>query len=239
MRVRQVPPTGMNPPLPIAKTSVPASIIVAGKQTKEGSSGNDNNDDGDTGAPETTQTVETISSTKVPVQKRPPAAASNTPSSRWEEAKQSQAAPAAATDGGASILPPPPRVAGAPPGSSSSSSGSYKPPKWGLAEAPEASGLSLTVLKGGIEVSSISLDNRTHVLLGELDFCPCRIFCWCAGVAFVLRSHDDMFGYTRLDTTAATACTAFDDAGWGHIEEAVTAVVVGWSRLFFAMMQSI
>ncbi|CAN0454393.1 unnamed protein product, partial [Ectocarpus sp. 12 AP-2014] len=46
-------------------------------------------------------------------------------------------------------------------------SGGYKPPSWGLTEAPGASGLSLTVLKGGVEVGNISLDNRTHVLLGE------------------------------------------------------------------------
>lgn len=44
---------------------------------------------------------------------------------------------------------------------------SYKPPSWAPTQAPTDSGYSLTVLKGGVEVNSIPLDNRTHCLLGE------------------------------------------------------------------------
>lgn len=59
-------------------------------------------------------------------------------------------------------LPPPrPKVAGG------KGSGGYRPPSWAPAVAPTDTGLSLTVLKGGVEVSTISLDNRTHCLLGE------------------------------------------------------------------------
>lgn len=59
-------------------------------------------------------------------------------------------------------LPPPrPKVAGG------KSGGGYRPPSWAPAVAPTDTGLSLTVLKGGVEVNTISLDNRTHCLLGE------------------------------------------------------------------------
>lgn len=77
-------------------------------------------------------------------------------------------APAAGAN--ASLPPPPPKAGGCGVGertAAGSSGAGYKPPSWGLTAAPTASGLSLTVLKGGIEVASISLDNRTHVLLGE------------------------------------------------------------------------
>ena len=82
--------------------------------------------------------------------------------------------------GGVSLPPPPPKVAS---GRDSSGGGKeaaagrggggggYKPPSWGVTTAPDASGLSLTVLKGGIEVGNISLDNRTHILLGEFKLC--------------------------------------------------------------------
>lgn len=45
--------------------------------------------------------------------------------------------------------------------------GGYVPPSWGLTTAPTSIGLSLTVLKGGTEVGSISLDNQAYFLLGE------------------------------------------------------------------------
>lgn len=64
-------------------------------------------------------------------------------------------------------LPPPPPKVETSRQSNPAAGGFYKPPSWGVVEAPEASGLSLTVLKAGVEVNSISLDNRTHVLLGE------------------------------------------------------------------------
>ncbi|CAM9243574.1 unnamed protein product, partial [Ectocarpus sp. 12 AP-2014] len=83
--------------------------------------------------------------------------------------KAQQSALDSAKDGSASLPPPPPKTAGGLNGGGlkAVASGGYKPPSWGLTEAPGASGLSLTVLKGGVEVGSISLDNRTHVLLGE------------------------------------------------------------------------
>lgn len=79
-------------------------------------------------------------------------------------------------EGDRSLPPPPPKVAtnqqdnagGKAASGGGGGGGGYKPPSWGLTAAPESSGLSLTVLKGGIEVNSISLDNRTHVLLGEI-----------------------------------------------------------------------
>lgn len=65
------------------------------------------------------------------------------------------------------LVPPPPPQVSSSQRSNPAAGGSYKPPSWGVVKAPEASGLSLTVLKSGVEVNSISLDNRTHVLLGE------------------------------------------------------------------------
>lgn len=44
----------------------------------------------------------------------------------------------------------------------------YEAPSWAPTEAPTDSGLSLTVLKGGVEINNISLDNRTHWLFGKL-----------------------------------------------------------------------
>lgn len=69
------------------------------------------------------------------------------------------------------ILPPHPRrkeEAGA----GQDGGGGYVPPSWGLTTAPTSLGLSLTVLKGGTEVGSVSLDNQAYFLLGERSvFC--------------------------------------------------------------------
>ncbi|CBN74145.1 conserved unknown protein [Ectocarpus siliculosus] len=120
---------------------VPAPIIVAGTRAKE--TGVDGN-----------SSAATAGST----------AAVSPP---LDKAQQSALDPA--KDGSASLPPPPPKTAGSLNGDGvkAVASGGYKPPSWGLTEAPGASGLSLTVLKGGVEVGSISLDNRTHVLLGR------------------------------------------------------------------------
>lgn len=141
----------MDPPPPAAKFRAPAP-----KRVKE------NEDRGG----------EDVGSTTVPPSSSTAAAqplADSTPNSQGEGGvKKSE--PTAATEGGTSLPPPPPKRSGASGGTHGagvSKAGSYKPPSWGLADPPEASGLSLTVLKGGIEVSSISLDNRTHILLGE------------------------------------------------------------------------
>ena len=139
----------MDPPPPAAKFSVPAP-----KKVKE-------NEDGGG--------VEGVGANMAPPSVQTPLA-DNTPNSRGEVKKSELVA---ATEGGASLPPPPPKKSGASAGKNSagvSKDGRYKPPGWGLTVPPEASGLSLTVLKGGIEVSSISLDNRTHILLGELIF---------------------------------------------------------------------
>lgn len=42
-----------------------------------------------------------------------------------------------------------------------------QPPNWASSKVPPYFGLSLTVLKGGIEVGKISLNGRTRILLGE------------------------------------------------------------------------
>lgn len=101
----------------------------------------------------------------------PPAPlADNTPNAQAEGKKPELAG---GKGDGTLLLPPPPKKSGAVTSGvakAAPTGASYRPPSWGLEEAPEASGLSLTVLKGGIEVNSISLDNRTHILLGELFF---------------------------------------------------------------------
>lgn len=58
-------------------------------------------------------------------------------------------------------LPPPvPKAGGA------RAFGTYRPPSWG-AETPPESALSLTVLKGGVEVDSVRLQDKTRFLFGE------------------------------------------------------------------------
>lgn len=74
-----------------------------------------------------------------------------------------------AVDGGKGtgmIPPPPPRKKEAA-GAGQDGGGGYVPPSWGLTTAPTSIGLSLTVLKSGTEVGSISLDNQAYFLLGE------------------------------------------------------------------------
>lgn len=115
-------------------------------------------------------TATPAASTMLPPPSAPAPLADTTPNAQGEEKKPEIAG---GKGGGTFLPPPPPKKSGvlasgvakaAPTGAS------YRPPSWGLTEAPEASGLSLTVLKSGIEVNSISLDNRTHILLGELYF---------------------------------------------------------------------
>lgn len=80
-------------------------------------------------------------------------------------------------------LPPPPPKVESSRQSNPAAGGFYKPPSWGVVEAPEASGLSLTVLKAGVEVNNISLDNQTHVLLGESSLLEPDFLAWsCSGV---------------------------------------------------------
>lgn len=95
--------------------------------------------------------------------------ADNTPNAQGGDGKQPELA--GENVRGTFLPPPPPKKSSAVAGGvkkAAPTGESYRPPSWGVKEAPEASGLSLTVLKGGIEVNSISLDNRTHILLGEL-----------------------------------------------------------------------
>lgn len=121
---------------------VPAPTVVAGTRAKQ--TGDDGN--------------------------RSPAREGSTAAVSPQLGKEQQSALDATKDGSTSLPPPPPKTADSLIGGrlKAVASGGYKPPSWGLTEPPGASGLSLTVLKGGVEVCSISLDNRTHVLLGEL-----------------------------------------------------------------------
>ncbi|CAM9682849.1 unnamed protein product [Ectocarpus fasciculatus] len=134
----------MEPPPPL-----PAPTIVAGTQAKQ--TGDDGSNSSDSSAP------------------TPGAGAGSTAAVSPQLDKAQQSELDAAKDGSTSLPPPPPKTAGGLNGGGlkAVASGGYKPPSWGLTEAPSASGLSLTVLKGGVEVGSISLDNRTHVLLGR------------------------------------------------------------------------
>lgn len=133
------------------------------KQTAQGSS----QDREEVQVASTTSTA----STMLPPPSAPAPLADNTPNAQGEGKPPDLVG---AKGGGAFLPPPPPKKSGAvvsgAPKAAPTAGGSYRPPSWGLKEAPEASGLSLAVLKGGIEVNSISLDNRTHILLGELCF---------------------------------------------------------------------
>lgn len=120
--------------------------------------------DGEDGVADTT----TAASTMMLPPGAPAPLADSTPNAR-EQGNQSKLAEEKGSD--VFLPPPPPKKSDAVAGGvakAAPTGESYRPPSWGLAEAPEASGLSLTILKGGIEVNSISLDSRTHILLGEL-----------------------------------------------------------------------
>ena len=132
---------------PREKFSVPAPMIIAGrKNTSEKSRSTDG-------------VAQETSSMPPPVPTK----------SITNNNNGNKAAALATGDGGEELLPPPPPVkkrdgAGQ---DGVGGSGKYVPPSWGLTTAPTSTGLSLSVLKGGAEVGSISLDNRTHFLFGE------------------------------------------------------------------------
>lgn len=127
-------------------------------------------------------TATSAASTLLPPPSAPAPQADNT-SNAQGDGKQPELA--GAKVGGASLPPPPPKNYGV--AKAAPTGESYRAPSWGLNEAPEASGLSLTVLKGGIEVNSISLDNRTHVLLGEVHL---ALSCVCVHKYHVLCVED-------------------------------------------------
>ncbi len=154
----------MDPPPPAAKVRAPAP-----KKVKENEDGGG---EGDATVPPSAAAAQPL--------------ADSTPNSQGE-AKKSETT--AAAESGTSLPPPPPKKAGASGGAGVAKGGSYKPPSWGLTDPPEASGLSLTVLKGGIEVSTISLDNRTHILLGEFfDGGVCTYGVFPAAIRMYLRN---------------------------------------------------
>ncbi|CAM9250797.1 unnamed protein product [Scytosiphon promiscuus] len=140
----------MDPPPPASDFPMPTPVIVAGKEVK--------------------QTISTTSAAPAPASTMLPPDSSDNRKPKPSEQPYTESAESYST-----LPPPPPKIISTAVASSGAKnaqlreirSSGYKPPSWGLTEAPEASGLSLTVLKGGIEVSSISLDNRTHVLLGR------------------------------------------------------------------------